>query len=55
MKFYPYEEGGGGLEKVLATLKGGGGGTPSFEVVRMQELEVLPILKWGGAQKMSTL
>ena len=24
MKFYPYEKGGAGLEKVLAMLKGGG-------------------------------
>ena len=25
VKFYPYEKGGGGAEKVLAILKGGGG------------------------------
>ena len=30
MKFYPYEKGGGGAEKVLAMLKGG---TKSFGVV----------------------
>ena len=32
MKFYPCEKGGGGLQKVLAMLKGGGG-TTSFGVV----------------------
>ena len=32
MKFYPYEK-GGGAEKVLAMLKGGGEGTISFGVV----------------------
>ena len=32
MKFYPYEKRGGGVEKVLAMLKGGGG-TTSFGVV----------------------
>ena len=30
MKFYPYEKGGGGTEKVLAMLKGGGGGHTKF-------------------------
>ena len=32
MKFYPYEK-GGGAEKVLAILNGGGGGPKSFGVV----------------------
>ena len=32
MKFYPREKGGGGVEKVLAMLKGGGG-TKGFGVV----------------------
>ena len=39
MKFYPYENGGRGrrVEKVLAMLKGGGGGgTNSFGVVFMR-------------------
>ena len=27
MKFYPYEKWGGGAGKVLAMLKGGGGGS----------------------------
>ena len=35
MKFYPYEK-GGGVEKVLAMLKRGGGCTTSFGVVFMQ-------------------
>ena len=37
------------MEKVLAMLKGGGGGdTESFEVVLTWELEVLAILKKGA-------
>ena len=36
MKFYPCKKGGGGTEKVLAMLKGGGGDTKSFGVVFMQ-------------------
>ena len=36
MKFYPYEKvGGGGTQKVLAMLRGRGGGTTSFGVVFM--------------------
>ena len=45
MKFYPYKK-GGGVEKVLALLKGRD--TKSFEVVLKQELEVLAILMGGG-------
>ena len=41
MKFYPYEKGGGGANKVLTMPKGG---TKSFEVVLPRELEVLAIL-----------
>ena len=54
MKFYPYEKGGGGAEQVLAMLKGGWGGTTSFEVVLTQEFEVLAIVM-GRAQTISTL
>ena len=45
VKFYPYkyERRGGGAEKVLAMLKGGGG-TKNVGVVLTQELEVLAIL-----------
>ena len=35
MKFYPYERGGGGVEQVLAMLKGGGC-TQSLGIVFMQ-------------------
>ena len=45
---------GGGAEKVLAMLKGGGGGTKTFGVVFTWYLEVLAILK-GGVQNVSTL
>ena len=44
-----------GTEKLSAMLKGGGGGTQSFEVVLTWELKVLVILKGEGAQKLSTL
>ena len=36
VKFYPYEKGGGVVDKVLAMLKGGGGVTQSFGVVFMR-------------------
>ena len=42
------------MEKVLAMLKGGGGGTTSFEIVLTQELEVLAILL-GGAKSFHPL
>ena len=45
VKIYPYKKEGWG--QVLAVLKGGGGGTASFEVVLTQELEVLVVLKVG--------
>ena len=32
--FYRYEKGGGGADKVLAMLKGGGGGMKSFHLYR---------------------
>ena len=48
VKFYPYEK-GGGAEKVLTMLKGGGG-TQNFGVVFRREPEVLVILK-GGRKK----
>ena len=40
MKFYPYKK--GRQKKILAMLKGG---TNSFEVVLIRELEVLAIVK----------
>ena len=45
VKFYPYENGGGEAEQVLAMLKGG---TQSFGVVFTRKLEVLAILKRGA-------
>ena len=36
VKFYPYKKGGGG-QQVLGMLKGGRGGTTSFEVVLTRE------------------
>ena len=50
MKFYQYEEGGGG-RKVLAMLKGG---TKWFGLVWRRELEVLAILIGGGGKKFRT-
>ena len=46
-----------GERKVLAVLKGGGGGvaTNSFEVVLTWELEVLAIVMRGCVQKVSSL
>ena len=49
MKFHPYKK-GGGAQKVLAMLNGGG--IQSFEVVLTLELVVLAILK-GSANKFS--
>ena len=43
VKFYPYEKGGGGADKVLK----GEGGTKRFGVVFPWKLEVLAILKGG--------
>ena len=45
MKFYPYKN--GGMEKGLAKLKGGGGGTICCQVVLTQEVQVLAILMAG--------
>ena len=44
----------GGTEKVLAMLKGGGGGIKRFGVVLTRELEVLAILK-GGVKRFHSL
>ena len=46
VKFYPCIK-GGGAEKVLAMLVGGGGGITSCAVVFTQWLDVLAILKEG--------
>ena len=49
--FYPYKKGGGG--KSFSCAEVGGGGTKSFEVILIWDLEVLAIVM-GGAQKVST-
>ena len=45
----------GWAENVSAMLKGGGGGTTSFGVVFTQYLDVLAILKGGGARSLLSL
>ena len=45
MRFYPYKKGG---RKTFSHAEGGGG-TKRFEVVLIWEVEVLTILKGGGA------
>ena len=49
MKFYPYKRGGGSETKFSCAKEGGG--TTSFEVVLIWELEVLAIVMGGGRKK----
>ena len=48
VNFYPYKKGGGGKSFICAE---GGGGTKSFEVILMWDLEVLAIVMGGGRKK----